>query len=190
MTHKCVGNLTIIGSDNGLTPGRCPANIWTNACVFLVGPVETNFNEISIGILTFSFKKMCLKASSAIWRPFCVGLNVLNTRSTSALEEWRVWINRTPKQPKWVNVKIKNTMTYMDHDDVIKWKHLPRYWPFVWGIHRSPVSSPHKSQWRGALMFSLICVWTNGWVNNREAGDLRRYPAHSDVTVMQYCYYK
>ena len=70
------------------------------------------------------------------------------------------------------------------HDDVIKWKHFPRHWPFVRGIHRSPVSSPHKGQWRGALMFSLICVWINDWVNNREAGDLRRYRAHYDVTVM------
>ena len=70
------------------------------------------------------------------------------------------------------------------HDDVIKWKHFPRYWTFVRGIHRSPVNSPHKGQWRGALMFSLICVWINGWVNNREAGDLRRYRAHYDVTVM------
>ena len=42
------------------------------------------------------------------------------------------------------------------HDDVIKWKHFPRYWPFVRGIHRSPMTSPHKGQWRGALMFSLI----------------------------------
>ena len=70
------------------------------------------------------------------------------------------------------------------HDDVIKWKHFPRYWPFVRGIHRSPVNSPHKGQWRGALMLSLICVWINGWVNNREAGDLRRYCAHCDVIVM------
>ena len=69
------------------------------------------------------------------------------------------------------------------HDDVIKWKHFPCYWPFVWGIHRSPVNSPHKGQWRGALMFSLICVWINGWANTREAGDLRRYRAHYDVTV-------
>ena len=52
------------------------------------------------------------------------------------------------------------------------------------GIHRSPVNSPHKGQWRGALMFSLICVWINGWINNREAGDLRRYRAHYDVIVM------
>ena len=60
---------------------------------------------------------------------------------------------------------------------------FPRYWSFVRGIHRSPVNSPHKGQWRGALIFYLICVWINGWVNNREAGDLRRYRAHYDVSV-------
>ena len=70
------------------------------------------------------------------------------------------------------------------HDDAIKWKHFLRYWPFVRGIHRSPVNSSHKGQWRGALMFSLICVWINDWVNNREAGDLRRHRGHYDVTVM------
>ena len=70
------------------------------------------------------------------------------------------------------------------HDDVIKWKHFPRYWPFVRGIQRSPVNSPHKGQWSGAWMFSLNCVWINGWVNNREAGDLRRYRAHYDVIVI------
>ena len=73
---------------------------------------------------------------------------------------------------------------YCLHDDVIEWKPFPHYWPFVQGIHRSPVNSLHKGQWREALMFSLICVWINGWVNNREAGDLRRYRAHYDVTVM------
>ena len=72
------------------------------------------------------------------------------------------------------------------HGDVIKWKHFPRYWPFVWGIHRSLVNSPHKGQWRGALMFSLICAWIYGWVNNRKAGDLRRHCAQYDVTVMVY----
>ena len=70
------------------------------------------------------------------------------------------------------------------HDDVIKWKHFLHYWPFVWGIHRSMVNSPHKGQWRGALVFSYICFWINSWVNNREAGDLRRYHAHYDVIVM------
>ena len=70
------------------------------------------------------------------------------------------------------------------HDDVIKRKHFPRYWPFVQGIHQSPVNSQHKGQWRRALMFSLICVWINGWVNKREAGDWRCYCAHYDVIVM------
>ena len=71
------------------------------------------------------------------------------------------------------------------HDDVIKWKRFPRYWPSVWGIHRSPVNSPHKGQCRGALMFSMSCIWINGWINNREAGRLRRYRAHYDVIVMR-----
>ena len=70
------------------------------------------------------------------------------------------------------------------HDDVIKWKHFPRYWPHVRGIHRSPVDSPHIDQWRGALMFSLICAWTNVWANNRDASDLRRHRGHYDVTVL------
>ena len=68
-----------------------------------------------------------------------------------------------------------------NHDDIIKWKHLPRYWSFVRGIHRSPVNSPHKRQWRGSLMFPLICAWINGCVNNR---DLMRYLARYDVIVM------
>ena len=70
------------------------------------------------------------------------------------------------------------------HDDVIKWKHFSCYWPFVRGIHRWPVNSPHKGQRCGALMFSLICAWISDWVNNREAGDLRGHRAHFDVTVM------
>ena len=69
-------------------------------------------------------------------------------------------------------------------DDVIKWKHFPRYWPFVRRIHRSPVNSPHKGQWDGALILSLICVWINNWVNNSKTGDLRRYRVHYEVSVM------
>ena len=69
------------------------------------------------------------------------------------------------------------------HDDVIKWKHFPRYWPFVEVIHGSPLNYPQKGQWRGTLIFSLIWTWINGWVNNRD-GDLRRQRAHYDVIVM------
>ena len=61
-----------------------------------------------------------------------------------------------------------NVCVTRHHDDVIKWKH-----------------SPHKGQWRGAVMFYFICVWINDWVNNREASDFRRYRAHYDVIVMK-----
>ena len=68
------------------------------------------------------------------------------------------------------------------------WRHqmetFPRYRPFVCGIHRSPVNSPRKSQWRGSLMFSFICAWINGWVNNRNAGDLMRHCVLYDVIVI------
>ena len=77
MTYICVSKLTIIGSDNGLSPGRRQAIIWTNGGILLIGTLGTNFCEILIEILTFSFKKMHLKISSAKWRPFCFGLNVL-----------------------------------------------------------------------------------------------------------------
>ena len=82
-----------------------------------------------------------------------------------------------------VYIVVCNTHEALAHDDVIKWKHFPRYWPFARGIHRSPVNSPHKGQWRTALMFSLVCAWINVWANNREANDLRRHRAHYNVTV-------
>ena len=100
----------------------------------------------------------------------------------------RTFVLRVPSEISWVryqvNTKRHQGITWTNHDDVINWKHFPRNWPFVRGIHRSPVNSPPKKQWPGALMFSLICVWTNGWVNNREAGDLGRYRTHFDVIVM------
>ena len=79
VTHICVGILTIIGPDNGLSPCRRQAIIWTNAGILLIGPLGTNLNEILIEIHTFSFKKMHFKLSSGKWRPFCLGLNVLIT---------------------------------------------------------------------------------------------------------------
>ena len=77
VTHIRVGKLTIIGSDNSLSPGRRQAIIWTNAGILLIGPLETNFSEILSEIQSFSFKKMHLKMSSGKWRPYCLGLNVL-----------------------------------------------------------------------------------------------------------------
>ena len=77
----CAGKPTIIGSDNGLSPNRRQAIIWTNAGILLIAPLGTNFNEILTGIQTFSFKKMHFKMSSAKWRPFCLGLDVLTHNS-------------------------------------------------------------------------------------------------------------
>ena len=87
MTHICVSKLTIIGSDNGLSPGRRQAIIWTNALILLIGPIGTNFSEILIEILTFSFKKMRLKVSSVKRRSwsFCLGHNKLKQTMWSYL---------------------------------------------------------------------------------------------------------
>ena len=81
VAHICVSELTIIASDNGLSPARHQAIVSTSAGILLIGPLGTNFSEISIEIITFSFKKMRLKVSSAKWRPFCLGLNVLKFQS-------------------------------------------------------------------------------------------------------------
>ena len=85
-----------------------------------------------------------------------------------------------------VGAIAKGPMLYNNHGDVIKWKHFPRYLPVVRRIHRSPVNSPHKGLWRGALVFTLIWAWINRWVNNCEAGNLKRHRAHHDVIIYTY----
>ena len=97
VTHICVRNLTIIGSDNGLLPDRRQAIIWTNAGILLIGPLGTNFSEILIEILTFSFKKMRLKVSSAKRRPFCL-LWPGKPSHTSILGNLRNWEEDTQPQ--------------------------------------------------------------------------------------------
>ena len=95
--------------------------------------------------------------------------------------KWDLLIKRNAMSIINYLYRVLCSKTLLDwHDDVIKWKHFSHCWPFVRGIPRSPENSPHKGQWRRALMFSLICVW----VNNHKAGDLRRYRAHYDVSVM------
>ena len=93
--------------------------------------------------------------------------------------------NKQGDTPFWTCLNLSSVRyKHKSHDDVFKWKHFPRYWPFALEIHRSPV---HKGPWRGTLMFLLIYTWLNGWVNNRDAGDLRPNRAHYDVTVMISC---
>ena len=99
MPHICVNEITIIGSDNGLSPDRRQAIFWTNAAILFIGPLGTNFSEVLIEILIFAFKKMHSKVSSAKRRPFCPGLNVLIVRkpkhmldvSAHAIGNKRIW---------------------------------------------------------------------------------------------------
>ena len=109
-------------------------------------------------------------------------------------QHWfRQWLDAWWHQAiAWTNVDL-SSMTFSGincrvmHDDVIKWKHFLHYWPFVWGIHRSLVNSPHKGLWCGALMFSLNCAWISGLVKNqRDADDLRYHHTQYDVIVMVY----
>ena len=86
VTHICVSKQTIIGADNGLSPGRRQAIIWTIAGIMLIGLLETNFSEILIEIYTFSFKKMHLKMSNGEWWPSCLGINVLNAMQYNVIK--------------------------------------------------------------------------------------------------------
>ena len=117
-----------------------------------------------------------------------VGLNKLNGNSHH--EE----AARTPQSPwQWGTDRLqffppssRCICTWSQkHDDVIKWKHFPLYWPFVRDIHRSPVTFPSQRPVTRSFDVSLIYTWTNGRINSRDAGDLRRYRAYNDVTVMK-----
>ena len=104
------------------------------------------------------------------WQWHCRAWWIINFRLNIMLYSSQSHDHEQESMPRWWRHQMKTFSAFN--------------WPFVRGIHRSPVNSPHKGQWRGALMFSWICVWINDWVNNREAGDLRRYRAHYDVMVM------
>ena len=106
VTHICVSKLTIIGSDNGLSPGRRQAIIWTNAGILLIGPLGTNFSEISIDIQIFSFNKIHFKMSSGKWRPSYLGLNVLRCWCTSrSLTSVSLLMNRSSAET-WHNNNV------------------------------------------------------------------------------------
>ena len=119
VTHICVGDLTIIGSDNGLSPGRRQAITWTNVGILLIGPLGTNFSEMLIEIHTFSFKKIHLKMLSGKWRPFCLGLNVLNGEvggyhSTSIMiyGQTNGWMDRCCANDTQLTAKSIQKVTY------------------------------------------------------------------------------
>ena len=116
--HICVSKLIIIGSDNGLSPGRCQAIIWTNAGILLIGHLGTNFSEILIEICTFSFKEMYLKMSSGKWRPSCLGLNVLSWRIPHAFTAgmWQIgrhWYLNIYSDIIWTSWRLKSLATWV-----------------------------------------------------------------------------
>ena len=111
VTHICISNLIIIGSDNGLSPVRRQAIIRTNAGILLIGPFGTNISKILIIIYTFSFKKMNLKMLSAKWRPFCLSFNVL--KSNLIIDMWGIfhkaalkWMSINPMDDKSAFVQV------------------------------------------------------------------------------------
>ena len=128
MPHICVGKLTIIGSDNSLSPGWRQAIIWTNAGILLIEPPETNFNEILINIHTFSFKKMHLKMLSGIWWPFCPGLNVfthlplvLHICASELGKHWfRQWLVAYSAPSHYLNQC--QLITNWTHGNKLQWK--------------------------------------------------------------------
>ena len=164
VTHICVGNLTIIGSDNGLSPDRRQAITWTNVGILLIGPLGTNFSEMLIEIRTFSFKKIHLKMSSGKCRPFCLGLNVfmlsppMSGRGggggglvhglTLLALEWGISITL-----RWRHNGCDSVSNHRPHVCLLYRLFRRRYQrkhqssaslAFVRGIHRVPVNSPHK----------------------------------------------
>ena len=152
-----------------LTFNLCISVTWPLTCAFHIPCTHTpEIIDMHRGVCDNAYT--CNMFSFALFSAFLC--TAKGRKSSSSTTGFTCSIRILPRWVTW-------------HDDVIKWKHFPRYWPFVWGIYRSPVNSPHKGQWRGALMFSLICAWINGWVNNGEASDLRRHHAHYDVNVMR-----
>ena len=115
VTHICVGKLTSIGSDNGLSPDRRQAIIWTNAGLLLIGPLGTNFSEILIEILKFSFKKTRLNVSSAKRRRFCPGLNVLSTDVSTCFLYWWQCLIFWSITIKKISIPICSTIRHHPH---------------------------------------------------------------------------
>ena len=151
MAHICVSKLTILGSDNGLSPGRHQAIIWTNAEILLIGPLGTNFSEILIEIHTFSFKEMHLNMSSGKWCPFCLGLNVLTT--------WIYILRKFPCFPTGM------------HENEIVWSECGRYWwlSTTVDLHHLWRFKIHFKKWSYSLSVKkLTMVGLNLWRYSRK----------------------
>ena len=155
MTHICVSKLTIIGSDNGLSPGRRQAIIWITDGILFIGPLGTKFSEIVFEIVKIWFMKIHLKMSPGTWRTFCLGLNVLNVWSTKSVS----------------NI----------HDGVMIWKTFLYYWSLVRGTTGQRLITIKKTAIRN-FNVSFVASRTSCRTNIRFAGGLIRHD--TDVTPL------
>ena len=139
-------------------------NIWRDSMKRQMNSMKMPNRSVSL-VKALCWRQMDIKVSKDL---------ISLTRKTSS----KLWI------PGLVQGSHRWSLPHISsYTKALWWRHQIK--TFVRGIHRSPVNSPHKGQWRGALMFSFVCAPMNDWVNNREAGDLRRHRAHYDVTVMR-----
>ena len=164
VTHICVGILTSTGSNNGLSPGRRQAIIRTNAGILLIQHLGTNFSEILIRIQAFSFKKMHLKMSSAKWRPFCLGLNVLTFHMLNSYHS---------SIPRWhTNLKcclIEDSSLFILHSQghgyLRPWRckepghQLPWYWPSSPPMSLSTIQVKRVSTWWPRIRPSIQAIY-------------------------------
>ena len=159
--HICIGNLTSIGSDNGLLPGRRQAITWTNAGILLIGLLGTNFSEIWIGIQTFSFKKMHLKMSSGKRRPFCLCLNVLRvvqiTWVKSDLFDGFVLQHNAMKNSQLLTICSNRNFTLLNWSNTFLWQVLTRpcdknvCWVFIMKVWTNTIKLEYL--WNQSLHF-------------------------------------
>ena len=153
-----------------ISPGRHQAIIWTNAGVLLIGPLGTNFNGILIDSHAFSFKKWFWKCH--LWIAGILSREgwVEGNPCCLVVQEQHDKISRSDiyiRAIHWYHQYCKFSILRQCKHNAWKWKPFARYWPFVREIRRSPVNSPQKGQRRGALIFSLVCAWTNDWADDR-----------------------
>ena len=137
-----------------------PVHMYTGDTTFLTTSSE------AILIFEILMREPKKNGLHAMWlNPYAVNLNNGGEQREclfqSSQSDWSNCLKTTSYFTPRFNTSLLNRWLLFAHNDVIKWKHFPRYWPFARGIHRSPMNSPHKGQWRGTLMFSLICAWIN-----------------------------
>ena len=176
VTHICVNQLNFIDLDNGLLPGRRQAITWVNAGILLIRLLGTKFSEISIEDHIFSFKKciwICRLRNAIHFSRFQCIKNISRKYAHSFSVPPFVGVILYP-QALMIHVVFLRTLFMMTSSN----GNIFRVTGHLCGEFTGRRWIP------GALMFSLICVQINGWVNNRKAGDLRRYRTHYVVIVM------